>query len=344
MRHRAVAIPFLALVLALMAALGALPAAAQDADPEGPRAVVAQPVADAGSVARGQKVSHAFEIRNDGRAALEITQVKPTCGCTVAEYDRQIAPGAAGTVRAVIDTKSFRGPIAKSVQVFTNDPENPRLNLVLKANVYARVEAEPGYARFVTVEGEGRQTSIQTMWSSEKPDLQVLGVESPYPFVKASHREASGDERQPGIEGRQWRLEITLEPDAPVGPLADYLKVRTNHPQQRLYELPVSGFVRPVLSVVPRIADFGRRELTEPQTASLEIKNLSSSAVELSAATTDLRGLAAELESVEAGRLYKLLLTLEPGMTAGPFEGVVRITTTSRRQPLLEVSVKGVVL
>lgn len=318
--------------------------AADQGDATAPRAVVPETVKDFGTVRRGDRLAHRFVIRNEGNAVLEITEVKPACGCTVADFDRTIAPGESGEIRAEVDTTSFRGPIAKSVQVFTNDTTNPKVNLVIKASIRAAVEAHPGYSRFVAVEGESAQSSSQIIWSPDREDFNVLSVDSPYRFVTVSHHEAASGERRSGVSGRQWTVDIALSANAPIGPLADFVVVHTDHPEQETLRIPISGFVRPVLTVTPRIADFGRRDLSEPQQASLEIKNLSSGDVTLEEATTDLDGLEAEIEAVEEGRRYTVVLTLKPGVAKGPFEGTLTINTSSDRQPVLEVSVKGVVL
>ncbi len=319
--------------------------AAADAASDGrPKAVAPEPVKDFGIVARGERIAHGFVVRNEGDGVLNITEVKPTCGCTVAKFDRTVPPGGTGLIEAEVETTNLRGPIAKSVQVFTNDPDNPKLNLVIKANVKSRIEAHPGYARFIAVQGEGTQSSAQTVWSSEYRDLTVQRVESPYPFLKVSYREAIGAEKRSEGKGRQWRIQLSLPADAPVGPLSDYVTVYTNHPEQKTLKIPVAGFVRPLLTVTPRIADFGRRELAEPQSANLEIKNLGSEAVELGEVSTDLEGLEAEIETLEEGHLYKVVLTLKPGFPKGAFAGTVTIETSSSRQPQIEVTVRGVVL
>ena len=36
--------------------------------------------------------------------------VRPTCGCTVADFDREIAPGKTGYIKAKLDTRDFSGP------------------------------------------------------------------------------------------------------------------------------------------------------------------------------------------------------------------------------------------
>jgi hypothetical protein len=309
-----------------------------------PRAEVTEAVIDVGTVARGEAIEHDFEIANGGDTPLEIVEVKPTCGCTVAEYDRSIAPGRTGRVRAVVDTARFRGPIAKSVRVFTNDAVTPEIELVIKADVRSLIEVDPGYARFVTVLGETREPSRQLVWPETEEDFEVLAVRSPYRFLEASFRPAREDERRSGREGRQWVVELELAPSAPLGPLADYVVVRTNHPRLPELQIPVSGFVRPVVAVVPAAVDFGRHDLAEPREVVVELTHLAEGSIALGTVASSLGGVAAALTPVEAGKRFRLVVTLEPGMAKGPFSGKLTIPTSSRVQPLLEIDVRGVVL
>lgn len=338
-RSRAFPRRTLSVVAALVVAAVLAPSGAAAA---APRVAVPEPVVDVGRVARGETIRHGFVIRNEGDAALEIGEVKPACGCTVARYDRTIAPGASGTIETEVETASFRGPIAKSVAVFTNDTGNPKISLVIKANVVPYVDVRPGYARFLAVEGERPEPVVQTLWSADRPDLAVRKVTSPFPFLQASFRRATPGESE--TAGTEWRIELALGADAPLGPLADYVVVETDHPREKTVRIPVSGIVRPVLSVVPRVADFGRRELDEPQLTTLEIKNLGSEAVDVTEVESDLEWVDAEIESVDEGRHYKVVLTLKPGMERGNFAGLLKISTTSSRQPVLEVTLKGTVL
>jgi hypothetical protein len=323
-----------------LVALAVLPAAALAQ----PRAVAVDPIKDVGNVNRGAKIEHRFEIQNDGDKDLTIREVQPACGCTVAEFDRTIAPGQAGFVQAVVDTSDFRGPIAKSVTVFTTDPENAKFNLTIKADIRMQIESQPGYARMIVVQGELVEPSRQWLWTPEGPELEIKGVTSPYPFLEVSHRLATAEERKSGEADRQWLVDLKLADDAPVGPMAGNVIVRTNHPRQPEVRIPVSGFVRPVVSVKPRAADFGRLELSEPFSATLEVKNLGSGQVSVLSASTDLSGAATEVEEVEAGKLYRVQVTLQPGMATGPFRGKLQIETSSKLAPTLEVELKGTVL
>lgn len=331
-----------ALVIAgVLVALGGL-VHAQEA--KAPLTVVAGSVVDVGRVAKGEIIEHTFEIRNEGDAPLKIVRVKPTCGCTVAEYDQTIGAGKKGSLRARLDTSDFRGPIAKSIRVFTNDAGNPELTLVIKADVRAQIDVSPGYARFVVVDGEKYGASKQIVWSPDHPRLELTRADSPYDFVEVQMRKLAPGDSDYREDANRWQVDVTLSPKAPVGPMADYIRLTTDHPRQKVVRIPISGMVRPILAVTPQVADFGRRDGGEEHRATLEIKNLSSRAVEVKSASSDLAGLQAEIEPVEAGRLFNVVLTLAPGMEKGRFRGKVTLQTSSKKQPVVEIDVTGTVL
>jgi len=69
---------------------------------------------------------HTFEFVNTGNEPLLLTNVKPSCGCTSADYSREpIAPGAKGFVKAGYDPKGRgTGNFNKSITVTTNETPN----------------------------------------------------------------------------------------------------------------------------------------------------------------------------------------------------------------------------
>lgn len=309
-----------------------------------PRAVIEGTVVDAGLVVRGDSSEHVFTISNQGDRSLELTEVDPACGCTVVDYDETIAPGATGRVVATLNTKGLRGPISRTVSVYTNDPRNAEINLVIKANVRAYVEATPGYARFLAVRGQGADPIKQTIFSDGGGGLAVTNVTSPYPFIEVRAYEASEAERQAGRAGRQWVVEMNLSQDAPEGAFADFVEVELEHPRLDSMRIPVSGFIQPVVAVLPRVADFGRKELRSSHTAVLEVKNLGEPEVTLGEAQSSIAGLTSKVEVVDAGRLFRLRLTLDPGMPKGEFRGTLTIPTSSSLQPKVTVDVRGTIL
>lgn len=334
---------FRSAILALCAAL--LVATTLYAQAGKPKAVAVEPIKDFGVVPKGEKVVHDFLIRNDGNAPLEVTEVRAACGCTVVDFDKTIAPGQTGKVHAEVDTTTFNGPIAKSVSVFTNDTENAQLDLTVRAKVEPFIQAKPGYARYITVQGEPKTGTIaQTIWAADGSSFDVVSVDSPFPFLKTTFREATEAERVPDVKGKQWRVEMALDNNAPVGALADHVKVTTNHPKQKLVPIPVSGFVRPVLAITPAVADFGQVELREPLRRTLNVRNFATEAIKITGVEGSLPGMKADFESLQDGREYQISVTLSPGMAKGPFTGKLLLKTDSPKKPVVEIPLQGTVI
>ncbi|MCS7298178.1 MAG: DUF1573 domain-containing protein [Bacteroidia bacterium] len=79
---------------------------------------------DFGKIREGEKASYRFRVRNPGTIPLRITDVKPSCGCTVPAWTKDpIPPGGEGFVEVVFDSQGRSGEQMKTVTVFANtDP------------------------------------------------------------------------------------------------------------------------------------------------------------------------------------------------------------------------------
>jgi hypothetical protein len=326
-------------VLALLAP----PAPGQQpgAPPPQPAAIAPEPIWDAGIVARGARVAHEFTLENHGTEMLQVREVRPSCGCTVVSFDAAIPPGGAGKVRAEVDTAAFTGAIAKEVTVFTSDPGNAAIQLTIRAQVRAALEAQPGYFRFLHTQGTPAESSTQVIWSSDLPDLKVLSVASPLPSVTVTFRPATAQEREPQAAGNQWVVVATIASEPPEGPITGEVRIATNHPRREVLEVPIAGYVRPLLMITPPTADFGSFPGGQPRRGSVLITNYGSAPVQLLGVDTDVAGLTARIEERDKGKRFDIALSLGSGLPKGPFSGQLRVRTDSPKHPLLEVPVKG---
>lgn len=328
------------------AALLALAAAAFAAT--GPKAVAVEPVKDVGAVEKGKKVVHEFVIRNDGDEPLQITEVQAACGCTATSYDRTIAPGQTGVVRAELDSTTFSGGIAKSVTAYTNDPATPKIELTIKAVVEPLLAVRPGYARFIKREAQGPAKVEQILWSPRGEAFEITKVESPFPFLEVTYRPATdADRREVNAPSGGWVVDLALDYDsAPAGALADKVTIHTSHPTQKVVEIPVSGFVQPAVAVTPPVVDFGDVRLDGPVRGSVHVRgNIPGQEFALTRVEDDLAGLEASIEPSGAGpREFDVRLQLGPAMPKGLFNGTLKLYTNHPLRPVVEVPVKGRVL
>ena len=76
---------------------------------------------DFGPVKEGDTVFIKFRFKNTGAAALFISRVEPSCGCTGAEYPHApILPGDSGIITGILATRYHPGYMHKTIQVTTN--------------------------------------------------------------------------------------------------------------------------------------------------------------------------------------------------------------------------------
>lgn len=91
---------------------------------------------DLGNVIQHDVVPVQFVFANKGNSTLLVTDVEPSCGCTVVDLIRgRYNPGQSDTLKITFDAEDKFGIIRKEILVKTNDPDKPEIQLVLEANV-----------------------------------------------------------------------------------------------------------------------------------------------------------------------------------------------------------------
>jgi hypothetical protein len=315
------------------------PAAAKVATPK----IEISPMAkDVGTVAKGEKIDVLFNVKNSGGSDLVISDARPSCGCTVASFDRTIKPGATGKIAASVDTKNFAGPITKTISVVSNDPQNPQMTLMIKAFVKPYVDVTPQeFVRFSAIKGD--TASQDVILSSAESDFHPTVAESSQPYVKAALSPATEAEKVPNKPGTQYKLHITLEPSAPVGVLNAPIRVQTGVAKQPQIEIRVSGIVRDRLTVTPLAVMFGNftpgKDVISRNVVFLN--NKPSQAVRVLKVESSVPGISAEIVPMTEGVNYTVVLKPKDDMKKGEFQGVLKIQTSDKDRPVIEVPVRG---
>jgi uncharacterized cupredoxin-like copper-binding protein len=91
---------------------------------------------DFGKVENGKVVDYDFKVVNQGKSALEIKDIKTSCGCTAAmASSKSIEPGKDGTIKVELNTKGHTGKMVRTVTIKSNDPKVPTSTLTIYADV-----------------------------------------------------------------------------------------------------------------------------------------------------------------------------------------------------------------
>ncbi|MGE5234731.1 MAG: DUF1573 domain-containing protein [Acidobacteriota bacterium] len=338
----------LALLLAAAPALAwaqqAAPAARNK--PAGPKPVIdiQEKIKDFGVVSKGQKIKASFLVKNTGTAPLEIPQVRPTCGCTVASFDKTVPPGGTGKIDAEVDTTGFNGPITKALLVFSNDPDNPQVNLVIKADVRAAIEVLPrSLLRFNVLQGEPATEKV-VLVGSNGLQFKVTGVDTAGGPYKVTYRQLEGKELVPEQKGSQWEVTVNVPADAKEGMLNQKITVATDAAKAPTVDLNVSGVVRPIVQVIPGQINFGTVPGDAPVGRNvILINNRQGSQLELTDVKIDNPNFTTEVLPLQAGQRYQVAVSMQPGLAKGVQKGTLKITTNDPSRKAIEVPVEAVV-
>ena len=94
---------------------------------------------DFGKIHEGEKLKLTVDLENIGKDVLEIRDVKTSCGCTVASLSsKKLNPGEQGKMDIELDTSDRIGKMARTVTLYSNDPQNPEQTITLFVNILER--------------------------------------------------------------------------------------------------------------------------------------------------------------------------------------------------------------
>lgn len=111
------------------------------------------------------------KIKNAGTELLDISNVKPGCGCTTAPLDKnKLNPGEEATLDITLKIDKDSGPVTKGITITSNDPANGKVNLMIKADVYVALTVFPKMMNFsASAPGQEVSSKIVVTNKSDKP-------------------------------------------------------------------------------------------------------------------------------------------------------------------------------
>jgi Protein of unknown function (DUF1573) len=194
-----------------------------------PRLYVETRIVELGRVSQGDKVTAEFTLENRGDADLQIDSIAASCSCTVSRQltpdELLVEPGETVNIGAVFDSKGRHGPQRKSITVLSNDPDEPRLQLFLTAEVVPLVEMRVDgtwkrVLRFGRIRaGAVMEHVIDVLPTEPNQAFEVTKVELLNPNLRYTSEPFAIDDR------RGVKFTLYAAPDAQIGQLNSALEV-----------------------------------------------------------------------------------------------------------------------
>lgn len=191
-------------------------------------------VYDFGIAGPEQEITHTFGFTNLCSESVTITGVEAACGAWAKLISgRKIPKDGYGKIRAGFKTKRFEGRQKTTVIVYSNDPYEPEIQLVIKGMVKHSVAVVPQGVNFGTVSQGEKVTRIVKVFQLSPSQLLLKRIvaDPQYFSIRTSRFE---QENSRGIN-----VKITFIAGSQIGPFADIITLYTNIKRRPRIDIPV---------------------------------------------------------------------------------------------------------
>jgi hypothetical protein len=197
---------------------------------------------DFGSIQKGAQVSHNFWFTNAGTDDLQITKIKPACGCTTTKQKGMtVAPGQRGSIDISFKSERFNNVVTKSIAVETNDALNPYLELRFTANInnpLQNLEVSPIEANFQSIRVGTVGTMIVKVANIDTTAANLIVIEKPSPeFIKTEITKMK-------LKPKAFtEIKFTLAKDIPPGPFVSSITLEAEGKTDSRITIPILGAI-----------------------------------------------------------------------------------------------------
>jgi hypothetical protein len=304
---------------------------------DGPRIRFSETNFNFGKVKTSDLLRHEFIVTNTGNAVLEISSVRPGCGCTMAgTWDRQIQPGQTGKIPIQFSPANFAGPVTKSIAVTCNDPTQTNHTLQIAATIWRPIDVQPPNAYFSPVEGE-TNTEVRVVRIVSNLD-EPLTLEPPQCTNRTINVELKTV--QPG---KEFELHVQF-----VGPHSNsipnsFISLKTSSTNLPEISVPIYTSLRPAFAPVPNRIFLSTGPSGAGYRSTTTIRNNSNTPVKLTDATVNADGVTVQIAETQPGRLFTLNLNFPTNFQAQAGHALeLSVKTTHPSHPVIKVPIIAV--
>jgi Protein of unknown function (DUF1573) len=294
---------------------------AVSAEPNGPspKLVFEQPTHDFGAVAPGSENKCVFKFVNKGPGVLQISEVTKTCGCTVFSLAKKdYVPGEEGVIEASYNADRAPGARTRHLYVLSNDKDNPRIELTIKANIAPKIVYEPEKLDFA-IRGEKAGVLDLTVRSLDDQNFAITSFNATGDAVTANF--------DPNQKATQFVLKTRIDTKKTGADSSGRIEITTTHPQCPTVTVPFS--VMPRFKIDPPSINLLNAEEGKSIEREVWLLNNYNEDFDVASATSK-EGIIKVKSQEKVGNRFKFVLEIVPPPTTSPtrmFTDTFTITT-----------------
>ena len=199
---------------------------------------------------------HDFVIRNVGTAPLRLTKGATTCSCVLSDLKQgEILPGGSAKVTLQWKSKGVAGDYQQSGTILTNDPETPRLKLLVSGRFVSVVRANPSEVQFSSIPQSESSTADVRISTHLAQPLKIEGCDfsdrSLAKFFEVAVTPLTPGQLKEEEDAQSgYQVRISVKSGLPLGAFRQTITVKTNVEKRPTLEVPLQGLVVGDISIV----------------------------------------------------------------------------------------------
>jgi hypothetical protein len=293
-----------------------------------------------GTVSRNQTVEHHFTFKNVGRKPLKIFKIETTCSCFSGRPTRPEVPaGGSAAIIATLEAFKYEGTRPeKMLIVSTNDPDEPAVNLNVRASIIDAAILDPPAVILPNIRS-GQGASAEVMLIEEGAQALVIeNIKTSSPHITVTTSPLEGEQKG-------YLLTVTVDPDMPEEMFDEVVTIITNYGDYSetrafpgeatdLYrnyatmELPVQGSVTGLISIIPKKLNFGFHAPGSSVQRKLALSALTPD-FQIKAVSVNDQSFRVSYSPLEAGKTHEIAVEFLAGPDEQQIEDELTIITTS---------------
>jgi hypothetical protein len=260
-----------------------------------------------GRVKSGEPVKHDFVFINTGNATLEITDVKPGCGCTAAgTWDKTVEPGKTGKIPLQFNSTGFGGQVGKSATVTCNDPARTNLFLQITGTVWKPIDVTPAMAMFTpSSEAPTNETKVVKIVNNLDEPVTLSELKSSSGSFNAELKEMK--------PGKEFELHVTAVPPFTNPTVFATITLKTSSTSAPMVSVSAYAMVQQPVAVSPQQVMLPPGPLKTRVTSAVLVRNNTTNTFAVSDVRLDLPGVELKVNQPQTGRLYSITMVFPSG-------------------------------
>lgn len=311
------------------------------------RIVFVDTTADTGEIFDEEPATVEFQFRNIGAGPLTITNIKPSCGCTVPQMEKSVyAPNEVGTIRVQFDPKGRQGAVSRTIQVFTDSETTPNQTINVRSFVRPVVLTIPGdVLNFEAVE-KGQSATREIRVFGRFPEFEVQRASTTDPTMYDVEVSTVGEVEWAGETLYEHVVRVSLKPGVKPGQHNTSVSIRTNDDRRPIFSVPTIVRVMGDLELSPVRMTLGRLSVGDTFEREMRVRSRSAAPFEITGAAMSNTAINAEFtfEPVDPEVRNEWIVRAKGVVaTAAPrFNAMVNLMTDVKDEELTPLTVTGV--